>query len=31
MWSLENYDDQKEVQDIISKAIANPKDFVVKP
>ena len=31
MWSLENYEDQPEVQEIVAKAIANPHDFVVKP
>ena len=31
MWSLENYESQQEVQDIVAKAISNPHDFVVKP
>ena len=31
MWSLEDYDDNQEVKDIIAKAIANPNSYVVKP
>jgi hypothetical protein len=31
MWSLENYDESTDVQEIVAKAILNPHDFVVKP
>uniref|UniRef100_A0A7S3FTU8 Uncharacterized protein n=1 Tax=Strombidium rassoulzadegani TaxID=1082188 RepID=A0A7S3FTU8_9SPIT len=31
MWSLEDYENSKEVQDIVQKAIDCPKSYVVKP
>lgn len=31
MWSLEDYENDQEVKDIVNKVIANPKDYVVKP
>ena len=31
MWSLEDYNDEEEVRNIVAKVIENPKDYVVKP
>ena len=31
MWSLENFDEQPSVQEIVKKAIEDPRNFVVKP
>jgi glutathione synthase len=31
MWSLEDYENEKEVQDIVHKVIENANDYVVKP
>jgi len=31
MWSLEDYENEKDCQDIVNKVIANPKDYVIKP
>jgi hypothetical protein len=31
MWSLEDYETDQEVQDIVAKVIDNPKNYVVKP
>jgi hypothetical protein len=31
MWSLEDYNTEEEVKNIVAKVIANPKDYVVKP
>ena len=31
MWSLEDYESNKDVQSIVEKAIQEPHNFVVKP
>lgn len=31
MWSLEEYENDAKVQDVVKQAINDPKNFVVKP
>ncbi len=31
MWSLEDYENDASVKEIVQKVIENPKDYVVKP